>query len=186
MQIGIGWHTASGTLISTSFSASKAVPANITAGTLITETAVAPATAAFAQIIIEMVGTPANTVEMLADFAQLNPGSAVGNGQGNGIASIGPQAAREHWQGVQVSVSAGVQGTVTNESQCAVYTGTQAGLASGAFVDQTSTGSSGGGSASISDDVRVGQFVIAQWLNGDCNAVAIMRVQGTRLIGYGS
>jgi hypothetical protein len=58
------------------------VPANFVFGTTVSVTGTAPSAAAFAQITLQMTGTPANTVQLFADNAMLitTPLPAVFNG----------------------------------------------------------------------------------------------------------
>jgi hypothetical protein len=72
-QAGIKWFDATSTQIgSTVFGSATAISAAFVPGTPLTVTAVAPPLTAFAQAVIQMTGTPANTVQIYADNAQFS------------------------------------------------------------------------------------------------------------------
>lgn len=105
---------------------------------------------------------------------------------GNGIAQLGPQRVREHWQVTNAAVK--VAGTVLqngmlvpkNQAQCSVYFGTA--LASSTFLGNTASGSTGD-TCGVGQDLQTGQSVFAQWNGGDPGAVATLTVFGTYSIG---
>lgn len=102
------------------------------------------------------------------------------NGSGAGTARVGPLSAREVWHPQIVTVSAVVPGSsITNEAVCSIYIGDvtiQRNLIEGTF-----TGSSGDSSDRISaSTVKVGAYIWAMWSGGDANAIATVRVTGTK------
>ena len=97
---------------------------------------------------------------------------------GNGIASLGPQRVREHWQPTSASVSVA---TNTKEAQCSVYMGTVAN--STTFLGQTATGSTGDTCGFSGQDMQTGMRIFAQWTGGDAESVATVVVNGTYTIG---
>lgn len=99
------------------------------------------------------------------------------DGSGNGIASIGPQRVREHWQLNSVSVSVA---TNTKEAQCSVYMGTVIGPST--FFGQTFTGSTGD-TCGIGQDMQTGMRIFAKWTGGDPGSVATVIANGTYSIG---
>jgi hypothetical protein len=176
----VNWYTSNGTYISTSVGSTVAVAAGVTAGTLVSVTATSPSNAAFAQCYIQMTGTPATTVQMFVDLAQMNAGSTPTNGLGSGIASIGPQAVRQYWQVSSISVGTGEAPTaIANDAQCSVYLGTTPSVSSGQLIGTTRTGSSGDSLSGGAQPIKPGYLLIAQWLNGDPGATATMHILGT-------
>jgi hypothetical protein len=102
------------------------------------------------------------------------------DGSGNGVASLGPQRVREHWQPTGASVSVATQ---TNEAQCSIFMGTT--MNATTFLGQTATGSSGDtcGFAGGNQDMQTGMKIFAQWKGGDPGSVATVIVNGTYTIG---
>jgi hypothetical protein len=192
--VDINWFTAGGSFITTTVGGATNVPANTPTGTLVSVTGTSPSNAAYAQIIVQMGGTPASTVEMFADLDQLNPGSSPSNGLGSGVAMITPgQASTGQGQAIggtgaarnsgltwtPSSVSVGVS-TNVNEASATLYQtfGIQAYGASDQ-VAQTDKGSSGDTAGMPGQTLRPGDWIIVVWANGDPNSIATMRVQGT-------
>lgn len=108
----------------------------------------------------------------------LRGGSAIANitldGSGNGIASIGPVVAREHWQILSAAVKVA---THNLESRCSVFVGTTA--QSGTFFGTSFTGSSGDTFSLGNIDIQSGMQVFAQWTGGDPGALATLTLFGT-------
>jgi hypothetical protein len=179
-QVGIQWLNAAGGSISFSFSALIPVPANALAGTLISEPATAPAGATRAQIILQMQGTPAATVQMFAALAQLNLGNAVGNGLGSAVANLGPAIVREHWQPGSAFVKVS---TNVNEAACDLFLGTT--LQSAGQQIAHSSKASSGDTCALSGDMPTGYQVFAVWSGGDAGPLvqATLRLTGSRSIG---
>jgi len=100
------------------------------------------------------------------------------DGSGNGIASLGPQIVREHWQPSSASVSVA---TNVKEAQCSVFMGTVANA--GTFLGQTATGSTGDTCGFSGQDMQTGMKIFAQWKGGDPGAVATVVINGTYTIG---
>ena len=102
------------------------------------------------------------------------------DGSGNGVASLGPQRVREHWQPNSASVSVT---TNVNEAQCSIFMGTVAN--SSTFLGQTATGSTGDtcGFAGGAQDMQPGMKIFAVWKGGDPGSVATVVVNGTYSIG---
>lgn len=99
------------------------------------------------------------------------------DGSGNGIASIGPQRVREHWQPSSASVSVSSN---TLEAQCSVYLGST--LGSATFLGQTATGSTGD-TCGIGVDMQTGMLIWAKWSGGDPGAIATLVPNGEYTIG---
>lgn len=126
-QVIITWYDSTGTLISTSASGSVNVPAGVSAGTLVSVVnATAPATAASASLTVQMTGTPANTVLMYADVAQIvNPLSTV-NAKFNGtytvvLAAVSPMNTPANSRTITVTVKQyEVAGGASSSSSVAV------------------------------------------------------------------
>jgi hypothetical protein len=97
---------------------------------------------------------------------------------GNGVASLGPQRVREHWQPSSAAVSVA---TNTKEAQCSVYMGTI--MNSTTFLGQTATGSTGDTCGFAGQDMQTGMKVFAKWTGGDPGSVATVVVNGTYSIG---
>jgi hypothetical protein len=104
------------------------------------------------------------------------------DGSGNGTVRLGPSGARETWTVSYVHVQTNqAPASITNEAQCFVYSGTAAD--EGAFVDSTSSGSTGDSTDSASGyPVTIGEWIWAVWSGGDPGAQGILRVTGTREI----
>lgn len=100
------------------------------------------------------------------------------DGSGNGVARIGPQRVREHWQPTSASVSVA---TNTAEAQCSIFMGTVMNAAT--FLGQTATGSTGDTCGFGGQDMQSGMNIFAQWKGGDPGAVATVVVNGTYTIG---
>jgi hypothetical protein len=110
----------------------------------------------------------------LYDFA-----SVTLNGSGNGTAKVGPLTAREVWSPTNASVKTN-QTVITNEAQCALYSGPSATQPN--FKDLTFTGSSGDASDKIAGRLKVGNYIWAVWSGGDAGAIATLSVTGTKEI----
>lgn len=100
------------------------------------------------------------------------------DGSGNGIASLGPQRVREHWQPTSASVSVA---TNTKEAQCSIFMGTVANPST--FLGQTIQGSTGDTCGFAGQDMQTGMKIFAQWKGGDPGSVATVVVNGTYSIG---
>jgi hypothetical protein len=177
----INWYTASGAYISTSTGPFVNVPANVIAGTLISYTTTAPATAAFAQFFIQMAGTPASTVLMYASLVQFNPGSSPSNGMSvAAVASIGPQVVKQYWSVESVSVGTNqAPGSIVNDANLQLFLGTTPNVGSGQLIGTSRTGSSGDSIPGGGQLLKPGYLLIAQWVAGDPGVTAVMRVLGT-------
>lgn len=100
------------------------------------------------------------------------------NGSGNGVASIGPQRVREHWQ----LISAAVQvATEVKQAVCNLYVGSTMGQAT--FFATTINGSGGDTCGFGGMDIQPGMQVWAQWVGGDANETATLTITGTYTTG---
>src|SRR5581483_1327414 len=94
---------------------------------------------------------------------------------GNGFARVGPISSREIWHPQNAHISANTN--PTNEAICTIYVGRD--ISQPNFRDISYSGSSGDTSGRIdSDTIYVGQYVYAQWANGDPGALATLTVTG--------
>lgn len=101
---------------------------------------------------------------------------------GSGVASIGPNRVREHWQLSAASVSVTFTGTgPVSESVCRLYIGSN--ITSATFVSQTQTGSSGDTCGLGNIDIQPGMLLWASWTNGDTGQIATITAVGTYTIG---
>lgn len=100
------------------------------------------------------------------------------DGSGHGVAQIGPQRVREHWQPVSASVKVS---TKVSEAQCTVFMGTTKNDAT--FLGQTATGSSGDTCGFLGQDMQTGMQIFAEWTGGDPGSLATVVVNGTYTIG---
>jgi hypothetical protein len=104
--------------------------------------------------------------------------SVVLNASGNGTAKVGPISARETWYPANAHVAAN-SGSVINEAQCLIYTGTSVGPNN--FRDGTLSGSSGDSTDAINhDEVKQGEYIWAVWAGGDTGVTATLNVTGMR------
>ncbi len=102
------------------------------------------------------------------------------NGSGNGVASIGPQIVREHWQPGMVSVAVVNPSSVVKDAQAVLYLTTSPTLLNPAFqLAQTATGSSGDTASLGGLDLKPGYLLVVQWSGGDANVQVAMHVTGT-------
>lgn len=100
------------------------------------------------------------------------------DGSGNGVASLGPVIARQHWQVLSASVkTTQPTGTVVNDAACDLYVGSN--INQSTFVSHTITGSSGDTCGLGSQDIQPGMQVWAKWTGGDPGATAVVTVSGT-------
>lgn len=156
------------------------VPANVPAGTLQAISGLSPATAVWAQFLIQMEGTPPVTQQMFADLAQLNPGGTPSNGLGSGVAQLTPFGARNgglSWTPSQAQVRVD---TNSLEAQCILYVsyGIQAyGLPD--IVGVTESGSTGATAAMAGQTLRPGDWVTAAWSGGDPGSYAHLLLTGS-------
>ena len=97
---------------------------------------------------------------------------------GNGIASLGPQRVREHWQPTSAAVSVETQ---TLEATCKIFMGPTAN--DNTFLAQTPTGSTGDTCGFAGQDMQTGMQIFAQWIGGDAGSKATVVVNGTYSIG---
>jgi hypothetical protein len=97
---------------------------------------------------------------------------------GAGIASIGPQRVREHWQITSIAVNVA---TNVAEASCSLYLGST--ITSSVFLGTTATGSSGDTYGMGGQDIQPGQMIFAQWAGGDATSQATVTIQGTRTNG---
>jgi hypothetical protein len=100
------------------------------------------------------------------------------DGSGNGVASLGPQMVREHWQPLAATV-----GVATNvkEAQCQIFLGTT--LQSATAFSTTYLGSTGATCGFQNQDMPPGYQIFAKWTNGDAGQIATLHITGQRTTG---
>lgn len=97
------------------------------------------------------------------------------DGSGNGIASLGPQIVREHWQPLAATVSVA---THLKEAACDIYLGTT--LQSATKFSTTFFGSSSATCGLSGQDMPPGYQVFAKWTGGDAGQSATLHITGQR------
>jgi hypothetical protein len=100
------------------------------------------------------------------------------NSSGAGMASVGPQLARQHWQLTAASVRVS---TDNAQAQCSVYVGPTP--SAPYFFSQTITGSTGDTCGFGGLDIQPGIQVWAVWTGGDPGSTATLTVFGTYTTG---
>lgn len=99
------------------------------------------------------------------------------DGNGAGIAAVGPASTREIWSPGTASVSVSSN---ASEATCQIFAGNAASAAY--FVDGTTWGSTGDSTSDFNIQIYPGQSVFARWTGGDAHATATLVVTGTRTV----
>lgn len=99
------------------------------------------------------------------------------DGNGDGVASTGPNITNETWTPATAAVSASSN---TNEATAKIYAGSV--MAPNTFVDGTTWGSTGDNTSNFAGPIYLGQQIYAQWTGGDPGALATLVITGTRQV----
>ena len=102
------------------------------------------------------------------------------DGNGNGLASLGPTRVKEHWQPISTYVSVSSN---TKEATAKLSIGTTAQTATNQAT--TALGSTGDTCGTPGADMPAGYRLFVQWEGGDPGALATMHTLGQIVFGYG-
>jgi hypothetical protein len=177
--LNINWQTAAHAAISTSSSQGYIVQ-SLTTAVLGSVTAVAPGTAAFCTISVELAGSPGATNNINFDLAAIVQGSS-GAFAPAGLTVVyltpPPQTIYE------IDTVAVNTGSLINTSACKIYSGGNIQPVNFQGSPQPN-GDSGQLFPTAPFKIYQGQFVFAQWTGGDLGANATLTIYGNKITRY--
>lgn len=102
------------------------------------------------------------------------------DGNGNGIAQVGPSAPGEVWSPASTSISCGGAIPTSGAPVVSIYAGN--GISQGTFVDATYNVTGAASSLISGQQLYAGQEVFAVWSDGPPNQLATLAVAGSRRV----